>query len=305
MDPFDEFEFKPLTEGLGFHKKQKSLRESIKESQLDQGAKPMVPSSIPLGVEEDTSLSASQSSVEKRNLTFEEIVTSLESAPLEATTDFSENKSNKVEFSSPLPRTKKPDFKLMDVEIEPTIRSPFPTQDTYKRPQKTEIKKVPAKGDLASVGTRRGAADSPQRRLAVSPGSLSASILDSVVVVAIGLIFTTALLTVTGVQLQTLVGAINTDLMTQIGVGVLLVAVMQIYFIISRTFFGRTLGEWTFDLQLGRDDEHRDEKYPLRVILRSVLVTMTGVIALPILSFIFRRDFAGMITGLNLYAQKS
>lgn len=304
MDPFDEFEFKPLTEGLGFHKKQKSLRESIKDSQLDQGAKPMVPTSIPLNVDEESSMSSSQKAKEQRNLTFEEIVTSLENSPLEATPNFSENKNSAVEFSSPLPREKKPDFKLMDVEIEPSTRSPFPTQDTYKRPQKSEIKKTPSKGDLASVGTRRGAADSPQGKLAVSPGSLSAAILDSVVVVALGLIFTTALLTVTGVQLQTLVNSVNNDLMTQVGVGVLLVAVMQIYFIISRAFFGRTLGEWTFDLQLGRDDEHRNENYPLRVILRSVLVTLTGVIALPLLSFLFRKDLAGMITGLNLYSQR-
>ena len=36
MDPFDEFEFKPLTEGLGFHKKAEQLKSDVKSTRLDQ-----------------------------------------------------------------------------------------------------------------------------------------------------------------------------------------------------------------------------------------------------------------------------
>lgn len=290
MDPFDEFEFKPLTEGLGFHKKQKSLRESVQEVRLEEKAKPSLPADLP------------EEMAPRRKMTFDDIVSSLEKAPLE---------KSDVEFAAPLPReSKKPNFELMDMEIEmprpQPVRSPFPTPDSYKKPYTSEVvKKTPSREEMASVGTRRGAADSPQGRLVQSPGSLSAAILDVVVVMALGLIFTSALLGITGVELQTLVNSANTDLMTQISVGILLVAVMQIYFIISRAFFGRTLGEWTFDLQLGRDDEYKNENYPLRVIMRSVLVTLTGVIVLPVLSFLIRRDLAGMITGLNLYSYRS
>lgn len=307
MDPFDEFEFKPLTEGLGFHKKQKSLKDSVKESELELGAKPSLPTSAPMELEAAMSSANKPTDVPPKKLTFEDIVTSLESAPLEVPsapereTYTGSSREEKVEFSSPLPRNKKPEFQLMDVEIEPVVRSPFPTPQTYNRP--SEVKKTPHKDQLASVGTRRGAADSPRTRLKVSPGSLSAAILDLIVVVALGLIFTTALLTVTGVQLQTLISSTNTDLMTQISVGILLVSVMQIYFIISRAFCGKTLGEWTFDLQLGRDEDFKSENYPLRVILRSLVVTFTGVIVIPVLSFVFRRDLAGKITGLNLYSQ--
>lgn len=291
MDPFDEFEFKPLTDGLGFHKKQKSLRESVKEVRLEEKAKPSLPADLP------------ETTAPRRKMTFDDIVNSLENAPLERT------EKTEVEFSAPLPReTKKPNFEMemMDMEIEtPPVKSPFPTPESYRKPYTSEvIKKTPTREELASVGTRRGAADSPKGRLVRSPGSLSAAILDVVVVMALGLIFTSSLLAITGVELQTLVNSANTDLMTQISVGILLVAVMQIYFIISRAFFGRTLGEWTFDLQLGRDDEYKNENYPLRVIMRSVVVTLTGVIVLPVLSFVTRRDLAGMITGLNLYSYK-
>ncbi len=286
MDPFEEFEFKPLTDGLGFHKKQKSLRESVKEVQLEEKAKPSLPTELP------------EAPKAARAMTFEDIVSSLEKTPL---------KKESVEFSAPLPREpKKPEFNLMDVEIERPTQSPFPTPETYKRPFTSEpVKKTPTTSELSSVGTRRGATNSPKPRLVVSPGSLSSAILDVVVVLALGLIFTSALLSVTGVELQTLINSANYDLMTQISVGVLIVAVMQIYFIISRAFFGCTLGEWTFDLQLGKDEEYKSESYPLRVILRSLLVTLTGVIVLPVISFLIRRDIAGKITGLNLYVQKN
>jgi len=296
MDPFDEFEFKPLTEGLGFHKKRKSLRDSVKEVQLEESAKPSLPASLP---DEALDLMA-----DRKKLSFEDIVTSLESTPLETSSPVT---SSAVEFAAPLPRSvKKPEFQMSGMEIEMPVRSPFPTSENYRESYRPEpVKKTPLQDELASVGTRRGAADSPRGRLQKSPGSLSAAILDVVVVMALGLIFTTSLLMVTQVDLQTLAQSASSDWLTQISVAILLVAVMQIYFIISRAYFGRTLGEWTFDLQLGRDEEYRSENYPLRVIMRSLLVTCTGVIVLPVLSFVCRRDLAGMITGLNLYAQRN
>lgn len=294
MDPFDEFEFKPLTEGLGFHKKQKSLKESVKEVELEDRVKPSLPSDIPF----ESAMASSVGENQSKELKFEDIVNSLENSSLE--------------LSQPLPREKvTPSFQMTEMEIEtprPTepVKSPFPTPSDYKKPYTSEVvKKTPRQEELASVGTRRGAADSPQGNLKASPGSLSAAILDLVVVMAIGLIFTSALLSVTGVQLETLVNSANSELMTQISVGILLVAVMQIYFIIARAFFACTLGEWTFDLQLGRDEDYKNENYPLRVIMRSLLVTLTGVVVLPVLSFLVRRDLAGMITGLNLYQQKN
>lgn len=291
MDPFDEFEFKPLTDGLGFHKKQKTLKQSVEASGLMDRVKPSLPadlSSEDFGAETPKVMS------------FEDIVKSLDKVPL---------KGSSLEFSESLPREKKvtaqvPDFQMMDVEMDIPTQSPFPTPENYRRNYTQEIKKVPAKDQLQSVGVRRGAADSPRSNLMVSPGSLSASILDLVVVMALGLIFTSVLLAVTKVELQTLVNSANTDFMTQISVGVLLVAVMQIYFIIARSFFGRTLGEWTFDLQLGRDDEHKSENYPMRVMMRSLLVTMTGVFLIPVISFLLRMDIAGQITGLKLYRQR-
>ena len=55
--------------------------------------------------------------------------------------------------------------------------------------------------------------------------------------------FMVALLVVTKVDLSVVFRNLNSDYMTQISLGVLFLAVMQMYVVISRSFFGRTLGE--------------------------------------------------------------
>jgi hypothetical protein len=47
MDPFDEFEFKPLTEGLGFHKKAVNLKHSLSESGVLDDELSDIPSAVP------------------------------------------------------------------------------------------------------------------------------------------------------------------------------------------------------------------------------------------------------------------
>ncbi|MEZ4872416.1 MAG: hypothetical protein R2827_09280 [Bdellovibrionales bacterium] len=49
------------------------------------------------------------------------------------------------------------------------------------------------------------------------------------------------------------------------------------------------MGEWTFDHQLGRDEEQEEALYPLKVVWRSILIILTGVVILPLLSFVTRR----------------
>jgi hypothetical protein len=76
------------------------------------------------------------------------------------------------------------------------------------------------------------------------------------------------------------------------------------YTVIARSFFGRTLGEWTFDVQLGQDKEQELESYPVKVALRALLTTVTGLILLPLISAVMGRDIAGTVTGVQLYRQR-
>jgi hypothetical protein len=293
-DPFDEFEFKPLTDGLGFHKKSVNLKDGLKNSGVLQDALQPLPSSMPK-MQADEMPAATL-----KKHSFEEVLSSLEKPARGA-------KSNKggvsdLKFTEPLPREHK-GKKAMEIETPRPVQSPFPQPGAYKSPA-IKAKKVPTQTQLANVGTRRGAADSPQqRKLTPVTVSFESAILDLIIVMGLTLVFMVMLLLVTKVDLNVVFRNLNTDYMTQLSLGVLFLAVMQMYVVISRSFFGRTLGEWTFDLQMGEDDEQRLEVYPLKIAARSLLVTLTGLILLPLISAIMGRDIAGQITGIRLYKQ--
>ncbi len=281
MDPFDEFEFKPLTEGLGFHKKAYNLKNGLKETGVLNDELQSVPASIPKSIVDDAPIAP----VKKHS--FEDVLSALEKTPLSRNSD--------LKFTETLPRA------ATEVEVPRSrIESPFPRPEAYKSPA---IKKTPPAPEV-QTGTRRGAADSPKSKLIPATMSLESALLDLVIVMALSLIFMVVLLMITKVDLEIVFRNLTTDIMTQVSLGVLFLAVMQMYVVISRSFFGRTLGEWTFDLQIGQDEEQKKETYPLKVAARSLLVTVTGIVLLPLISAIIGRDIAGQITGVKLYQQR-
>lgn len=287
MDPFDEFEFKPLTEGLGFHKKTKPLKDGLKTSGVLQDALQPIPASVPKSLSEDLPIAP------LKKHTFEDVLSALEKPA----------RSSELTFTETLPReTKAPAKKAMEIEKPRPVQSPFPQPAAYKSPA---IKKVPTQPELASVGTRRGAADSPKGGLMPATISFESALLDFIIVMGLSLVFMVALLLVTKVDLNIVYKNLNTDHMTQISLGVMFLAVMQMYVVISRSFFGRTLGEWTFDLQIGQDEQQRMEIYPIKVAARSLVVTVTGLVLLPLISALLGRDVAGQITGVQLYRQRA
>ena len=285
IDPFDEFEFKPLTEGLGFHKKAVTLKDGLKKTGVLQDALQSLPTSAPKSFTGDAPIAP------LKKHTFEDVLSALEKPQ--------KSRVSELQFTEPLPRDRGPQ-KAMEIEVPKPVQSPFPQPTAYK----SQIKKTPSPAELANVGTRRGAADSPQRKLQAATLSLESALLDFIIVLGLSLVFMMALLVVTKVDLNIVMKNLNTDYMTQISLGVMFLAVMQMYVVISRSFFGRTLGEWTFDLQIGEDDEQKMESYPLKVALRSLLVTVTGLIPLPLISAVLGRDIAGQVTGVKLYRQR-
>ncbi len=138
----------------------------------------------------------------------------------------------------------------------------------------------------------------------LASASVSAAALDGVVIFALSLIFLVALMTITNVDLARLVFSVGLDMPTKFAFSVLLVSVLLMYVVVVRSFFGRTLGEWTFDLQMGDDQQHEKAIYPLQVLWRSVLVVGTGIFAIPLLSMVLGRDLLAPLTGLQLYRQR-
>jgi len=249
-----------------------------------------VPTSIPQSLlEEAPKLGAKKHS-------FEDVLAALEKTPLNRPTA-------NLQFTEPLPR-EKDQRRAMEIETPRPVQSPFPQPEAYKNPNsgKKALSESPA---APSVGTRRGAADSPQRKLLPAPVSFESAFLDLIIVSALAIVFMISLLLVTKVDLSLVLTNLSKDLMTKITFGVLFLAVMQMYAVVARSFFGRTIGEWTFDLQLGGDDEQKNESYPFRVMLRALVTTLTGLVLLPLISAIIGRDLAGQISGVKLYRQRT
>lgn len=290
MDPFEEFEFKPLTNGLGFHKKSISDRSA---ELFEEEIKGKLPESAPRAA----TLGAAEASTPVKSRSYEEILASL-------------GASKPLELTETLPRASdvKP-ISALEMEIPPPVGIPGHEPRAPQRPQPSIEKPSffnPTLGDkvIEETGVRRGAADSPTSHLVPVPISFQAAILDFVVVIAIALMFLISLLMVTKVDLMAVALNAQLDWTTQLSLGILFIAVMQMYVVVARSFFGRTLGEWTFDCQMGKDDEHSSGVYPLKVAWRSIVVTLTGVIVLPLLSWVFNRDLASKLTSLQLYRQR-
>jgi hypothetical protein len=74
------------------------------------------------------------------------------------------------------------------------------------------------------------------------------------------------------------------------------------YLVMMRLFMGASVGEWSCNLRLGQPVQRIKSSYVLRVIARTTLMLLTGVVVIPFLSLLLKRDIAGEITGLRIYS---
>ncbi|MEQ1722587.1 MAG: hypothetical protein ABL930_05385 [Pseudobdellovibrio sp.] len=74
------------------------------------------------------------------------------------------------------------------------------------------------------------------------------------------------------------------------------------YLVVMRLFMGASVGEWSCHLRLGQPVQRIKSSYVLRVIARTTLMLLTGVVVIPIVSLILKRDIAGDLTGLRIYS---
>lgn len=72
------------------------------------------------------------------------------------------------------------------------------------------------------------------------------------------------------------------------------------YLVLLRSYLGYTLGEKTFNIRLGVYQERFLLSYPFKVIFRTVIILSTGIITLPILSWVFEKDLAGEVARLKI-----
>ncbi len=250
MDNFDEFEFKPITEGLGFHKK--NQKQKLDLSDTIRGK-------------------------------------SMPSAP-GTRSQFSKITEEKIAPSAN--RNSQPSSRPQAPSAQPNLQQQRQRPQPQYRINQTEFVEEP-----------RSAPQQQKRQFSKEEISvaLPSIFFDSIVIVGLTGLFLFATFLIARVDPVNVIKMIPQDPMTALGVAVLVFSLIQGYLLVSRSFFGSTLGEWAFEIEVGTPEEQSSALYPIRILWRSALTTATGMVLLPLISILMGQDIAGKLSGINLY----
>ena len=263
-DPFEEFEFKPINEGLGFHRKPKST--------LTQPTANF-----------DSGISIQPT---RRNL-------DVTGTPLSAPTPSSS-------FQTPLPRQTYGPIGNNVTPSKSTLNIPSIEDDSIAKAQSAVneiLKNLNQKRQMDFAAET----EKMQQQLKKSRPLLFAASLDGMLILAAFLMSMIAMLTITKVDLFLNLTHPETSGFIYFATALLFIGVAFIYMVINRAFLGYTPGEWAFDQRCGNEADMQTLSYIPRVALRSILVIGTGFIIMQILSNLFNKDIAGQLSGVNIF----
>jgi len=130
---------------------------------------------------------------------------------------------------------------------------------------------------------------------------LSASI-DTLIVVSTSCFFIVIFSMIMKSSVGNLFGLISNNQNMVMVIATLFLISMWSYLIFMRVFMGASIGEWTCSLRIGEPLQRLKLNYIFRVMLRTTVVLLTGVVVLPVLSLILSRDIAGEISGIKIYS---
>jgi hypothetical protein len=263
-DPFEEFEFKPLTEGLGFHNKE-----------VHQHSKSMHDFNSKLAFRSP-------------NLKFDttpEATTGLNS-PLPRNTH-----STNFKIDMPTPRITRPQINVPEIEDDSIAKAQTAVNEILKNlNHKKQTEDALAKNKKRLIWK------------STTP-SILAAFLDSMLVVAGFLLMLIAMLTITKVDLISNMTHPGENYFIWTATAALFAAVTLIYMTVFRTYLGYTPGEWAFDQRCGTETQQATAIYVLKVTARTLLVMATGFLPITLISMALRTDLIGVITGLQTQKQ--
>ncbi|MBX3016709.1 MAG: hypothetical protein KF767_02380 [Bdellovibrionaceae bacterium] len=277
-DPFEEFEFKPITEGLGFHSQSKNAAKT--EQKADAKTDSKVTAKPDLKFEARRSASEQSARAEKNLVDDLLDLNSLETGKLD----------------QPLLRT--PLLKRSG----PAATTEIPTAPT---PKVDEVLKGLQKQnwdfkDEKATAARQALKAPPEYVYRPSGHDLSALVLDTMLVVAAFLGCLIVLLMVTQIDLVAAITTASTEVLAMT-LGALMGTICWVYLCVNRVFLGATPGEWVFDQRLGPAEAQGTASFAWKSILRSTILLATGIVVLPVLSLLSRRDLLGRWMGLELH----
>lgn len=299
-DLFEEFEFKPITEGLGFHKKAEQIKNSISESRLghstsgriipdrpstlSESARAQAPAPTP-ATDSMAKLMASLPPMKTPNLDFKEDAAS----PISTST-----KQIASELSRTTPQPSGFRQSEFQARLEESFAKAFPQPGGAKARSRTSAVRASA----------AAAAPLQTQNLSLEPiaASISGAIVDALTVVGVSILCLVIILSITKADLFALLHNSQTDTITQFNLVLLFASALQLYMLVARSFFGITLGEWAFDAQLGSAKDQKKALYPLQVAIRTLIATAT-LFVLPIISKLTGKDLLRPFSGLQLYGR--
>ncbi|AZZ35817.1 hypothetical protein CIK05_03045 [Bdellovibrio sp. qaytius] len=279
-DPFDEFEFKPLTSGLGFHKDSAPAK-----NQNNMPAPKVEFKSSHLTF--DTQATAATTSNNYNS-------TSASAAPLG------------FNLNSPLPRAThtQSQHSTQMPQQRRSINVPTIEDDSISKAQ-TAVNEI-----LKNLNHKKQQEEAINRNtrrtewVAAVP-SVSAGFLDTMLISAFFLLSLIAMLAITKVDLIANLSQPDPQYLIYWATLSLLGAIQLIYFVSCRAFLGCTPGEWAFDQRCGNELQQASSTYVLRVAARSVINVATGFVLMTIISIILRFDVLAAVTGTQIQKQKT
>lgn len=177
-----------------------------------------------------------------------------------------------------------------DFNIEPNPRQieRERRKDTYERI--FNYKKMPAIQESFHRGPVR-----PRNLLKTILYSIAAAGIDGLIIFSMGCLFTLSFVFLNKVS--------SFEFVLNLGWDVLLifVGVFMLYMIMLRAYMKQTIGEWACGIYLGTFEQQNHPYYGLRVVDRTLILLMTGLIVLPLLSLVLRVDLLERFCKLALY----
>ena len=134
--------------------------------------------------------------------------------------------------------------------------------------------------------------------------NFASAIIDSFILLGLSSIFVVSLVAITKVDIITMLTTPKLLGHTLFELGVLYTGVTLLYFMLTRGLFGSTLGDWAFDVQLGSEKERNHILYPFQVIFRTLIIMITGIFIIPLVSMSLGKDIAYYFSGLKLYIRQ-
>lgn len=320
MDELDNFDFKPLTKGLGFDKKAEQAKVQ-KKTIIDtpkKNTEPVISESLPSMTFKETPTkplaketksiapdlferSIEKEKVDESSRTIKDMLNalppSLDFADKATSTIPSRNYNPVGRADYITPPYDKPKMPLeakgeiatdiekanLDISLDNTLEKAFPKLG-FRKPffhQTVEIK--------------------PQ--FTPVTASFTSGVIDALVIGGMTALFLVCLVMVTQVDLIAVILHTQAPLSVWMEVGAIFLGVYCVYYMWTRGYWGSSLGDWAFDMQLGLEEDRLKWYYPLMVIARMVLVACTGFILLPLISFLIKKDVISSITGVSLYSK--